>query len=464
MQLGSYSIKLNVAGYSDKLPLLLEKVVEKMKHLQITKESFNVMKDQVKRAYRNFFLEPPFQHATYYLTYAIREKMWTCEELSRELTDIQIHDVQEFYPTILSHLHIETLVHGNLEQERAIQMMRRVQDILDARPLMPSQFISSRTLGLPDGQSYVYQIPVFDADNVNSAIEYYCQICDVTNVPLRARLSLIAQIAQEPCFNQLRTREQLGYLVFSGVRRHVGTVGLRFLIQSERSTVHLEHRVEEFLVLLRDIIVKMSEKDYLAQVDSLVADKQEKFKNMGQEGAKYWGDIEWGYYEFDDAEKDVTELRTVDKASLLEFFDTFLDPKSPQFRKLSVHLTSQKTVPGSNKLDITSLHACLTPQMRDMLTFDQLKKAVGTDISAGLPVEVILRKLLVDELKAKEADVENMIAKVVQQLTEGPSVPTEEQDYPHLRKDNIVIDDLIKFKNQMPLSAAAVPFFLFSHI
>lgn len=441
-------------------------------------------------------MEPPFQHASYYLTYAIRERMWKCDDLADELADIQLQDVQSFYPTILSHLHIEGLVHGNLDQDEAIQMFRTVQNVLSARPLMPSQFISSRSLNLPPGESFVYQLPVRDMENVNSAIEYYSQVCDVTDIPLRARLSLVAQIAQEPCFNQLRTREQLGYLVFSGVRRHVGTMGLRFIIQSERDTVYLENRVDEFLDMLRDIIVNMTPSEYEAQVDSLIADKQEKFKNMGQEGAKYWNDIDFGYYEFDDVDKDVAELRTVEKQSLVEFFDRYIHPSSPEYRKLSIHLQSQKKPPSQPTQPthtVESLHTCLTSAttQQPLISLDELKRAVSTDIHAGLPPETVLRKLLVDELKANEQDIENVMGKLAQlhstttsnghastsnqqddrpfsngttgsDTNSGKNSPT--RDHSQLPRNNQAVTDLIKFKNQMPLSPAAVPFFLFSRI
>ncbi|KAI7847937.1 Metalloenzyme, LuxS/M16 peptidase-like protein [Circinella umbellata] len=492
-------IALNVGGYSDKLPLLLEKVIKRMKTINIAADRFKVIKDQVHRMYKNFFLEPPFQHASYYLTYAIREKMWKCDDLANELADIQLQDVQSFYPSILSNVHIESLVHGNLDKDSAITMLRNIQDVLQARPLMPGQFISSRSLNLPLGESFVYQLPVRDPDNVNSAIEYYYQICDVIDIPLRARLSLVAQMAQEPCFNQLRTREQLGYLVFSGIRRHIGIMGLRIIIQSERDTVYLENRVEVFLDALREIIVKMTDKEYQAQVNSLIADKQEKFKNMGQEGAKYWGDIDCGYYEFDDVEKDVAELRTVEKNSLIEFFDAYINPASPKFRKLSVHLQSQKAIPSppppSNKkiIDVESLHSCLEaakgPNV-EKLSLEELNKAISKEGIAGLPAEKLLQKLLVDELKANEDDIERVMAKYAETsagyvddqattATNGASnghnndscdsdkeieESLRKRDHSKLVDSNNTITDLINFKNQMPLSPAAVPFFLFSRI
>jgi len=39
----------------------------------------------------------------------------------------------------------------------------------------------------------------------------------------------------------------LGYLVSSGLRNYIGSLGLRVKVQSEKDTVHLENRIEAFL-------------------------------------------------------------------------------------------------------------------------------------------------------------------------------------------------------------------------
>jgi insulysin len=62
------------------------------------------------------------------------------------------------------------------------------------------------------GKRFVYQRDIFDANNINSAIVYYIQICDSMDKELRAKSNLLEQIADEPCFAQLRTKEQLGKL------------------------------------------------------------------------------------------------------------------------------------------------------------------------------------------------------------------------------------------------------------
>lgn len=60
-------------------------------------------------------------------------------------------------------------------------------------------------------------------------------------------IDLVSQILSEPCYNILRTQEQLGYIVFSGVRKANGAKGLRILVQSTKHPEFVETRIEKFL-------------------------------------------------------------------------------------------------------------------------------------------------------------------------------------------------------------------------
>ena len=42
-------------------------------------------------------------------------------------------------------------------------------------------------------------------------------------------------------------QEQLGYIVFSGVRRSNGAQGLRVIVQSDRNPEYLDKRIELFI-------------------------------------------------------------------------------------------------------------------------------------------------------------------------------------------------------------------------
>ncbi|KAI7897701.1 Metalloenzyme, LuxS/M16 peptidase-like protein [Cokeromyces recurvatus] len=480
---------LAMSGYNDKLPVLLEKVIQRMRHLTVDPERFKLLKDQLRRSYKNFALEPPYQHALYYLSYLTQDKMWTNAEKLAELDHITADDIQQFYPTLLSQLQIESLVHGNFFKEDASKMLNGVIDTLQPKSLLPGQLINHHSLILPKGSKWVYKRDVEDPNNVNSGIEYLIQVGNVTQIELRAKLSLLAQIAQEPCFDQLRTKEQLGYLVFSGVRKQTGSMGLRFILQSERDTIYLENRIEEFLLKLRTLIENMTSEEYEAQIQSLIAKKLEKNKNLGQEGGKYWTHIHSGYYEFDQIEKDIKELRSIKKEALLEFMTDYVDPQSPSVRKLSVHIQSQKAPPSKPKfkVNIESLHTCLVSQGVTRLSIDDIRAAVEQGDAGEASIEANLRTLLADESKADEVEIESLIAKLVVAMREtdmadgsfvavdnqrvarrlsmvngevpkvSPSTSTVTRDHSQLPPNNTIITNVIEFKSNMELSPAAVP-------
>jgi insulysin len=458
---------LFIGGYNDKLPLLLEKIIDKMKNLQIKPERFVIIKEEIKRGFENYFLDEPYQHAVQNMSIALSDNVWTHEDILSEIKDIHMEDLQTSIPTIVSSLHIEGLAHGAVDRDQVISMFGTIESILQPRPLMPSQFIGDRDIILPAGQKFVYPKSVHDPENVNSAINYTSQVCSVKDIPLRNRLRMVAQIAEEPCFNQLRTREQLGYLVFSGVRCFISQMAFRLIIQSEKDPVYLENRCLEFLESLRTIIAEMSEADYQTQMDSLVAECLEKHKNLWEEGYKYWGDISSGYYEFDDTLKDVAEIKTITKESLLEFYDKWIMPDSPYAATMSVHLKSQKAPPAVSEVKdnytVDQLYPVLTYLglvNKKELSEDEFKTLVanyGGDTK--IQSEVGLTEFLSSKLNISLQDVDQVIIKINQ----GPS-GLSRRNHNQLPKGYTVIDDVIKFKRRMPLSAAPVPFYAFPNV
>jgi insulysin len=134
--------------------------------------------------------------------------------------------------------------------------------------------------------------------NVNSSVDYYCEVGDVSDDVLRNELALFAHLANEPCFNVLRTKEQLGYIVFSGSRSAVGQTGFRILVQSEKDAVFLESRVEAFLDYFRGYLADMSDEEFEKQRQSLVDKRLEKPKNLHGESSRFWSRIGDGYYDF----------------------------------------------------------------------------------------------------------------------------------------------------------------------
>ena len=237
-------------GFNDKLHVLLAKLVYGMRHIIVKQERFNVIKDSLVRSLQNFKLNAPYDHAMHYTEYLLTTRQWRNEEKMDALEGllaahaklmiigIQAQDVQAFIPELLSNLHVETLIHGNATKEDAFRLTRIVQENLGAKPLDFENVEGTRSLILPAGafrfRRNMLTIPatkitvdesVPNPENVNSGIEYFCQVTDIAEARKRACLHLLAQIGREKAFDFLRTKLQLGYLIWSGVRDTTTTEG-----------------------------------------------------------------------------------------------------------------------------------------------------------------------------------------------------------------------------------------------
>ncbi|RKK89181.1 hypothetical protein BFJ68_g16763 [Fusarium oxysporum] len=88
---------------------------------------------------------------------------------------------------------------------------------------------------------------------------------------LAAELSGVTwRILRGPAFDQLRTKEPFGYIVFSKPRTFSMTYGFRFLIQSEMALEFLDSRSEAFLVRYADILETMNDTEFEGPKRSLI--------------------------------------------------------------------------------------------------------------------------------------------------------------------------------------------------
>ena len=258
-------------------------------------------------------------------------------------------------PQLLSRLSVECLVHGNVVKDDALAWSRMVEETLRSDPVPAAELPPPRCLLPARGSNDVLRVDVPDPDNLNSAVEFLVYVGDDAYQQLRVRLQLYAQMAQENCFDTLRTKEQLGYLCQSSIRGSVGFQGFRVAVQSERDAGYVESRIEAWLASFREHVANLPDAEFESHRTSLINRKLEDVKNLSGETNLYWSHIHSGYYDFDrsacadvscsliEAErKDATEIAKLTKADIVAFADQYLVGSSSSRAKLAVHMRSQR--------------------------------------------------------------------------------------------------------------------------
>ena len=90
--------------------------------------------------------------------------------------------------------------------------------LLNSKFIFASQLTSKRIVKL-ENKNYLFSNQTFNEEESNNAIENYYQTGCKSDLRVNALLELFCQISKTPFFSQLRTKEQLGYTVFSGIHK-----------------------------------------------------------------------------------------------------------------------------------------------------------------------------------------------------------------------------------------------------
>ena len=209
------------------------------------------------------------------------------------------------------------LVVGNIYKDEAITLAKLTEEIIPASPL-PGIGPVDLSLQLPEGTFYslrnclfdnlwprsgtnhVWTTPVPNPNEPNSALTYYVHFGSKVDRHLRVVSALLTQILSEPAFDTLRTKEQLGYIVAANSWNALGDneTGLRIVVQSERSPVYLEGRVDAFLDHMTSVIEFMTDEEFAEQKNGLERKWREVAKNLNEEVNRFWAQIDSGYLDF----------------------------------------------------------------------------------------------------------------------------------------------------------------------
>lgn len=333
----NYGIEVSLQGYNEKLFVLMEKVFTKMVEFQVDESRFSIIKEKYSRTLQNFFTEQPYQHAMYYSSAVKTDRVQLVSDLIASLDGITAQDVQDFVKRFLSELHIDALMHGNLTDNCVQNACNLICEIFApiTSPLDLALKIRNHEMHLPDKSSHVFK----NHHKVQSisATEVYLQIGN-ENINENMLNKLLAQIASVPFFDQLRTKETLGYIVFSSSYFSYGVGGLRLLSQSDRSPDYLDGRIESFLCELSNILDRLSDTEFEEHKSGLTAKILEEPKELATEAGRHWMEIISERLCFERPKLEANHLSTLTKNDVVKFYEKYISYEAPCRSKLATYI------------------------------------------------------------------------------------------------------------------------------
>lgn len=307
---------LRVSGFNDKQPLLLERMLNALRHPQLTPDLFARIAFEYRRSLADSNQRPPYELLVSDLGDVLYRDEWTDNELLAAMDKVTLDQLKQFAGEVLARLDVNMLVYGNYTEADA----RRLGDLVDRQLLAQAQPTPPppvRVMQLPSDQVFRRTVP---APHEDAALLLYRQAADNAK-STRAAMGVSAQILSADFYAKLRTEQQLGYIVMSTPYPVREVPGLVFLAQSP--VAGPEQLAAAYRVFLRDWAGRDAQQLrplFERHRGALAQRLAEQPKNMGEANDRLWQDLNTGYLEFDSREQILNAVRSLSFEQWLPLF------------------------------------------------------------------------------------------------------------------------------------------------
>ncbi|KAB2625994.1 nardilysin-like [Pyrus ussuriensis x Pyrus communis] len=194
-----------------------------------------VVKEDMKRRLKNTNMKP-LSHSSYLRLQGPCQIFYDADEKLHVLDELSISDLKSFILELCSQVHytnVPIFVTGyccqfvklkfltsSSSRDEAITLSNIFKSNFSVPPLPIELRHKEYVICLPPGANLIRDSNVKNKSETNSVIGLYFQVeqeAGIESIRLKALIDLFDEIV-EPLFNQLRTKEQLGYVVECGPR------------------------------------------------------------------------------------------------------------------------------------------------------------------------------------------------------------------------------------------------------
>ncbi|KAL7538426.1 hypothetical protein ACHAXR_012769 [Thalassiosira sp. AJA248-18] len=322
--------RLSVSGYSEKLPHLLDVVTSRIASLiEEMKEGgeahpalaaiFEKSKENLLRQTKNYIFESPYETGSYNIRMLCETPVWHINDYTGEmegpdadsepLTMEECAEIAE--QCLFGRTKAVALCIGNIDEKGSQEVAEVISNqFLKKRPLIDDETPRFRSLRMPNkaealqifgastGSSevpVVYEAVAHSESEENNAVELLIQSASNHELGYEglAIQEVIGSMAYNSAFNQLRTKEQLGYIVSAFVKKTTGGGNAFGVVVQSSNTLPpaLEERILRWIEQFRQELEDMPEERFAMEAAAVKANLLEKDIKLAEEIGSVWGEI-----------------------------------------------------------------------------------------------------------------------------------------------------------------------------
>jgi insulysin len=304
-------------------------VAERLRSFSVTPERYAALQEQVVRGFASYAQNEAYTLARDRREAMQREFRFLPDQLMPKVRSATWPEVQAFGRQVLARGKLEVLVHGHLAPDDAVTTTRAIARAIGAQSAPADQLLRRRHLAMSPGEGLVDAGPI---QGVNAA--WYGETLLGQDSPKVRAAALVLDAFLSPLFyTEMRTRQQLGYIVGSGPSASLRERGLIFVIQSStHGAADVRQRGQALLATLPAQLAAVGDAEWATLKAGVRSQLEEKPTSIAARAERlfneaYLYDREWGR-----AQASLAALDALTKAEAAQMLADALDPAKARQR------------------------------------------------------------------------------------------------------------------------------------
>ena len=352
----SRGISLTVSGYNDKQLVLLQRIVDSIKSVDLDNDRFANIHADLVRNLENAKTARAFRQVIKDSSELLLSNQYSEEMLIAALQGMGPEQVAAHAERFWNSASVDVMLNGNYATDEVAAVKKALAPLLAHKVAAAPPVLEVTRLA--PGDNYVYAAPV---EHTDSVLFWYLQ-APSDSMEDRAMAALSAQAISAGFFEELRTQQQLGYVVSAFSRSLLDVPGIGFLIQSPAASApQLLAASQQFLQEQAQQGAITSEQ-FERHRQALLQEILQPHKNLWEESQYFWGQIVKRKLDFASRQEMAAAVEAVEYAQWQNWFTSVLIEQPASLAVVAVG--QQDQVPAGTKVESAATFRAQLPSYK----------------------------------------------------------------------------------------------------
>ncbi len=295
-------------------------------NFSISEDQFSAIKDEIVRNYKNFPLSDAHQQTRELAPSILNNVKYTWNESLDIAEKATLKEIEKYSGSLYEKTFVEAMVYGDFQKEQAESAIKLFEKKTKTKGINKKEAFELAYLEMEYSEDIQYVNDLL----VNNSCFFRQYVIGKDSPVIRAKAMVIDKVLQQPFYTEMRTNQQLGYIVWSYTRNIKETYYLNFLIQSGVYPAdELDRRADNFIaVSAADNFEKMEDPIFNQIIESCIEQLEKNPMSISEKATKYKTAIFEYDLNYKRDEETIIALKELEKEEVLQELERIISPET----------------------------------------------------------------------------------------------------------------------------------------